>query len=234
MPQVLAGIIKTWSDAPEMRGALARDEHATRDRLKRSLRAFCDGWYQDKEDKIIFDKSRGWASNTMALRSIYPKSKVIILVRDLRDIFSSVEKHHQKEPLLDQGMDNINKTIWKRADGMFSPEGMIGGPIEGVMDVIRRKLDTLTVKYEQLVERPKSVMTEVYEYLEEDPFEHDFDKVENQAEDLDALHLNKYPHEGTGKVTPSKPDGWKDVYTQDLAAKIMGRFTTYNMAFDYK
>lgn len=236
LPQILGGIIKIWSDSPETRGALARDQQATRDRLRRSLRGFCDSWHQDKldEDKVVFDKSRGWANHIMALRSIYPKSKAIILVRDLRDVFSSVEKQHQKEPLLDQGESGIDKTIWRRADTMFAPEGMIGGPVEGVLDVIRRKLDTLTVKYERLVERPKAVMVEVYEHLEEEPFDHDFDKIENQAEDLDALYLNKYPHDGSGKMEPQKPDGWKDVYTQDLAATIMKRFPTYNMAFDYK
>jgi len=235
LPQLVGVLIKNWSDAPETRGALTRDESGTRGRLARSLKGLCEGWYHDQleEGKIIFDKARAWSYHLMALQRIFPESKVLVTVRDLREVFASVEKQHRKEPLLDLGGNAQEKTIWGRAEQMFRPDGLIGGPVEGVMDMSRRQLDTLIIKYERLVEQPKAVMKSVYEYLGEDAHEHDFENVESTAEDLDSLYLNKYPHNGSGKVEPAALDSWQGLFTPDLANQIMERFPSYNRVFGY-
>lgn len=235
LPQIVGGIIKTWSDAPETRGALVLNESGANTRMHLALKGLCDGWYakQIKKKKVIFDKSRSWAHQLMALRAIYPESKVLVMVRDLRDVFASVEKQHRRSPLLDQGGAPGERTVWGRADRMFRTDGMIGAPVEGVLDLMRRQLKTTVIRYETFVERPKAVMQKVYQYLEEDGFEHDFDDVQNTAEDLDALYLNKYPHKGDGKVQPGDPEPWQQMFTPDLAGQIMGRFSAYNKAFGY-
>jgi sulfotransferase len=219
----------------EMKGALVNDRGATEARMHRSLKSFCDSWHhRDDGREVIFDKSRGWAHNLLALRKIYPESKVILTVRDLRNVFSSIEKQHRKNPLLDSVQSSNEKTIYGRADNMFAPKGLIGGPIEGVKDVIRRKTPAMMIKYEQLVAFPAQVVQEIYQYLGEDPFEHDFKDVKSTATDVDGLYNHKFPHKGSGEVKPTDINEWTNYYTQELANIIMNRFPMYNNFFGYK
>lgn len=236
LPQLFSNLINTWSNSPEIKGDLSRDKEETEKRLASALKGLCDGWYKDKQvkEKVVFDKSRGWCHHLLALRKVYPESKAIIIVRDLREVFASIEKQHRKNATLDEAKDPTAKTIYGRADNMFSPNGLVGGPIEGIEDTIRRKLDCLYVKFENLAEHTKSIMGEIYKYLEVDPFDHDFDDVKSTATDPDGLYLYKYPHKGEGKVEPPPIDGWKEYVSDDIANLLMGKFQSYNKFFGYR
>ena len=230
LPQLWGNMISNWSNSVEIKGALSLDRSGTEDRLRRSLKAFCDSWhFRDDGRKIVFDKSRGWLHNILSLREVYPDSKIIITVRDLRSIFSSVEKQHRKTALLDDSRSSKEKTIYDRADKMFSDKGLIGGPLSGIEDVLRRRLDNIYwVKYEEFSKSPELIMHQLYLYLEETPFTHDFDNVINTATDPDAYYNFKFPHRGEGKVVPVAEDDWKDFIIPELASKIMNSHPYFN------
>jgi sulfotransferase len=236
LPTLVGQSVKTWSDSPEMKGELHRNAEATRVKLAKALRGFCEGWYHQQlaEGRTIFDKGRGWAANAMLLREVFPDSKIILCVRDLREVFASVERQHQKVPTLDGSENPLAKTVWERQHQLFSPGGLIGQQILSLLDIVRRRLDALHVRYEAFVEQPKKTMLQIYEYLGIDPFEeHDFDDVKNTAMDVDALYLNKFPHKGEGKVQPAT-GSWKDVFTADVAEAIMQRYPLFNDVFGYR
>lgn len=228
-----ANLISTWSTSAEVKGDLQQDRDETEQRLMRSLKVFCEAWHKDRKEKIIFDKSRPWMHHLLPLRQVFPESKVIVCVRDLRDVFASVEKQHLKNPILDDARNPQAKTLHGRADTMFSPDGFIGSPLNGLSDVIRRRQSVYWFKYETFVERPKATMKELYEYLEEKEFDHDFENIENTATDPDAFYLNKFPHEGNGRVEVQSPNGWKEFLSNDIAAAIMTKFPEYNQFFHY-
>ena len=233
LPQSVAGLSNLWSNSPEIKSDLARDKERTEKRLRQTLKAMCDIWYVDEKSKVVFDKSRGWAFNALLLKQIYPDAKIIAMVRDLRAVFGSVEKQHQRYPIFDEAPDPMGKTVFTRADQMFSPQGLIGGPINGVMDLVRRQPEGLIViQYETFVQNPQMIMDRLYTELGERPYEHDFDNVKNTATDLDSQYLHKYPHEGSGQVAP-RLDDWQDYVSPDLAQQIMGRYPGYNQAFGY-
>ena len=234
LPQYVGTCINIWSGSFEIKGDLARDREATEKRLQNALLGFCLSWHAEHSDKsAVFDKSRGWAHNLLALRQVFPESKVLVTVRDLRNVFASVEKQHRKFPLLDSANGSIEKTIYSRADNMFSPKGLIGGPIEGVQDIMRRKLDVLFIKFEQFCKFPEQVMREVYQYLGEEYYNHDYTNVVSTATELDALYNYKVPHEGSGEVKPTDPDEWTKFMSQELGDTIMNRFPLYNNFFGY-
>ena len=233
LPVICANLIRTWSESVEVKGELQRDKDGTEDQIVRSFRAFCEAWYSHKEEEVIFDKARAWMHHIPALRQSFPGSKIVVCIRDLRDVFASIEKQHLKSPLLDEAQNPQAKTIFGRADTMFAPQGLVGSPLDGLYDVIRRKQNVYWFKYETFVERPKATMKEMYEYLEEEEFEHDFENIENTATDPDAFFLNKYPHEGSGKVDVKKPNDWKQYLSDDIANSIMNKFSDYNKYFSY-
>ena len=230
LAQSVAGLSNLWSNSPEIKSDLAHDREATEARLSRAIKALCESWYET--DRTVFDKSRGWGFHYLALQQVFPDAKIIAMVRDLRSIFASVERQHLRNPILDPAALPMEKTAISRADQMFAPDGLIGGPVHGVLDLIARQpKGMIVIQYETFVRTPKMIMERLYAELGEEPFEHDFENVENTATDLDALYLNKFPHEGTGKVQPG--EDWKDHIPSGLAQQIMQRFPNYNQAFGY-
>jgi sulfotransferase len=232
LPSLCATLVHVWSNSPELKVALNQNSEKTEELLKNILKTVCEKWHRGKEDKIIFDKSRAWAHNLLLLKSIYPDAKIIVTVRDLREVFASVEKQHRRTGFLDEASGLAKKTIFGRADTLFSPDGLIGGPLAGIEDILNRKFDVHWVKYEEFAQSPRNTLAKIYAYLDVVPWEHDFDNVINVAEDPDWLYNGKFPHEGKGKV--SKPENqWHKYMSDSIADLIVTKFSKYQKQFNY-
>lgn len=232
LPLFLSRITHSWTGSIDVKNELNRDREATEDKMVRTMRAYVEAWH--KSDKLVFDKSRGWSNNILMLNKLYPEAKAIVMVRDLRNVFASIEKQHQKFPLLDEAEDMQGKTLYTRADAMFGPEGIVGGPIVGIEDIIRRRhKNVLFVQYEDFTEDPDESLDEIYTFLEEDRYGHDLNDIENTAIDPDGFYLWKYPHEGSGKVEQQDRYEWKQHVSDDLAGLLMDRFEFFNKHFSY-
>jgi len=90
LPLFLSQITKAWTNSVDVKNELNIDRKKTEDKMERTMRAYIEAWH--KSDKLVFDKSRGWSNNILMLHKLYPKAKVIVMIRDLRDVFASVEK----------------------------------------------------------------------------------------------------------------------------------------------
>lgn len=235
LPQLCSTLIRAWSSSPDFRGHLQNEEMEVR--LRASMQAFCGAWH-GAGDKTVFDKSRGWTYNLLALWSIFPDAKVIITVRDLRNVYASVEKQHRKNGLLDEAANPVGKTLFSRADMMFGPNNLIGGPLGGIQDVLQRGFTSqhadprvLIVRYEDLTASPKNELSKIYQYLDESEFQHDFKDVKNTATDPDHLYLFKYPHKGEGKISKGDPNEWQKFMSPDLGMMIWNRFPWFYHTF---
>ena len=235
LPAFLNTLVHTWSNSVEVKGLLDKQPEETEERLKATAKGLIDNWYASfRNEDVIFDKSRAWSASSLLLKKVYPEAKIIVCVRNLVNVFASVEKQHRRNPLLDDATSPIEKTVYSRADGMFSPDGLIGAPIIGIEDLIRRAPDgVIYVQYESFSREPAMIMERLYTELEEEVYDHDFDNVKNVAEDPDGFYLHKYPHKGEGKISPCNLEEWKDYISVDLAMTIKNRFPDYNNFFGY-
>ena len=231
LPGIIQTMIQMWSQNPDIRGGLNRDLEGTTDRIDRCAKAICEAWHNEPE-KVVFNKSRGWAHNLLALRRIYPNSKVLVTIRDPREVFASFERQHQKNPLFDLAGNSFQKMLATRAQNMFSAQGMIGSTLLGVQDILDRKQDVYFIKYEDFVRHPAQMMERIYCYLDQPAFEHDFENVVNTATDPDYLYLNKYPHDGSGKVEP-RPPSWPKVMDEPIAQSIVRGYLWFFEHFKY-
>lgn len=235
LPGLIGSIVQVVSTSDEIKAALANDAEGTTVRLQRMVESVISNWYGNVEADVIFDKSRGWSFNSLLLDVLYPDTKLIACVRDLRNVFGSVEKQHRKTAIFDQAMSPNQKTIFNRADVMLGPEGLIGQCVVGLEDLMARQpQSTFVLTFEAFTRDPKMKIQELYEFIEEPYFEHDFEAVENTSKEVDALFLNKFPHVGSGKVTATDRNEWKKYLTPDLAGKIHNRYPQYNQAFGYQ
>ena len=222
-----------FSNSPEVRSDLINNQKDTEERMVDVARSMMDAWYAGKP--TVFDKSRGWTTNALIFEQLYPEGKMIVCVRDPRNVFASIEKQHRRFPILDHTDNPLEKTLYARADQMFSPQGMIGFPIVGVEDLIRRRPKSLIlVQYERFVQNPKEEMERIYKELGEPYFDHHFTGIKNTATDVDALYNHKFPHKGEGDVVPSDPEEWKKYLSEDLARVIIERYPHFNNTFGYE
>lgn len=199
LPRLLNGLSEWFSEQPEVKSDLHADPGELQRRLRTVMQATCGAWYAGRGGDVVFDKSREWTLHHELLWTLFPAAKLIVTVRDLKEVYASVLKQHSRNPLL----RTVPGTALGRSERLFSPQGLIGGPLAGVMDLQRRRSPSAVfVQFEHLVQSPEEAMRALYEQLDEPYFVHDFERVENKATDLDALYLNKYPHEGAGKVSP--------------------------------
>lgn len=222
-----------YTNSGEMRARMRHDERQTNASIKASIRGMVEGWYWHYGNKVIFDKDRSWGMSSLLFSSLF-EGKLIFMVRDLRAVFGSIEKHHRRNPWIDFAENSGGKTVQGRLDQLCSANGLIWQVVEGVREALRLCADRcVVIDFNTLCRDPEDTMRKLYAQLGEPYYEeHQFDDVQQANIDDDVMYGMKYPHGGTGKVEP-REDDWPLYVPQDLAQTINQRFMLYQQAFGY-
>ena len=231
LPGALGKMSEFLTNSPEVTSDLLNIPEA-RERNMAVMRGIVESWHPD-DGRLTIDKSRGWGWSYLLLQRLYPDVRMVACVRDPKEVLASVEKRHREtaeygphEPLLE------------KASNLFSPQGIIGGPIAACEDLVRRRPFTQSgvplaffAPYEALVAAPGRLMAGIDKHLGLDPFEYDFDKVVSVATDADAIYRFKYPHDGSGKVEDRGPS--VDLVPDEIVTAIKQRWPLYHSTFGY-
>jgi sulfotransferase len=210
-----------YTESPEFK---AQDSEL----MKRGFINFCNkgmkGYFEAITDKkYVMDKSRGWGIHYDFLNEIYPNPKIIVMVRDLRDIFCSMEKNFRKSslqanPILSHA-EMRGTTTPKRID-IWAQSQPVGLAIERLQEVFRQGLDKnmLFVKFEDLCLYPETELNRIYQFLEVPYYVHDFDNIEQITVEDDEVygvfgdHTIKQklelPHSQAKKILGSDVTNW--------------------------
>ena len=131
------------------------------------------GYVKSLTHKPYFlDKGRDWIVDPQFVTSLFPKWKMICLVRDLRDVASSFEVLHRKKSYLDSDYGNgfnvgegINTE--DRASLVFQSKPMrnILSGIKEHITVPNTVKNILFVKYEDLCADPNTTLDKIYNLL---------------------------------------------------------------------
>jgi sulfotransferase len=180
-----------YSDSPEFK---AQDE----DIMKNAFMGFCrgglEGYFNNiTNKKYIVDKSRAWGVNYDFLNMFYENPKIVCMLRDPRDVFTSMEKQYRKHPHVNSGIV-INQelkgtTVEKRID-IWAAAPPVGISFDWIKDMISQKIHNkiLFIKYEDLTKNPQQEMDKVYDFFEVDRFQHDFTDVKQVTHEDDRIH----------------------------------------------
>ena len=188
--------------------------------------------------KYVVDKSRGWGIHYDFLNSVLgEKPKIICMVRDLRDVFASMENNFRKHP--DKAQPIVNwaemrgTSVPKRID-VWSQSPPIGLAIERLQEMIRLGIDKqiLFVKYEDLCLRPNAEMVRIYEYLGIDYFHHDFEHITQFTKEDDTVYgaFGDHTIRNDLKLLPSKA---KQLLGKDVCDWIYNNYKWFNDYFKY-
>ena len=184
--------------------------------MKNGFLNFCNyginGFFNGITDKpYVLDKSRGWGIHYDFLNSFYPNPKIICMVRDLRSIFSSMEKNFRKNQHKDSGMVDHSKmvgtTTEKRID-IWAQSQPVGLAIERLYQIHKEGIDKkmLFIKYEDFTMDPDSEMKKIYNYLKLPYFSHDFNNVKQITKEDDEVYGIYGDHNIKTKIEPTTSD----------------------------
>lgn len=192
-------------------------------------------FYRNKPN-ICFNTNRGWGAHTAMAKDLFPKSKMILCIRDIPWILDSFEVLNSKNPYTIKALFQHQDlpTVYHRVNSLMSLDGaggFVSGPIACTKQAMfSNEKDMLcVVHYNALAQQPKIVMQKIYEFLEEPWFEHDFDNVEDSYDEFDEQANIKGLHTVKKKVEfiQRKPIIPADLWQQNEIQSY------WNYDFDY-
>jgi sulfotransferase len=196
------------------------------------------GFYQGITDKpIVVDKSRGWGIHYDFLNTFVDKPKIIVMVRDLRSIYASMEKNYRKHPEKDLGVVNwstmTGTTVEKRVQ-QWASGPPVGMAIERLKSIIDNGTvnNMLLVRGEDLLTNPDQQLNRIYNYLEVEPFKHDFNNVEQLTQEDDAVYGIYGDHNIRKKLEYFDPK-FEEVLGKDVCNSIVQNYKWFYDYFNY-
>jgi len=205
----LLGMRHTISDDPFFLSQLDTSFDASYGHLTTAMRGFLRGWYQDCGKQAVVDKNRGWLKAMEMLLQLAPEAKLIVCVRELGQVYGSVEAQHQRTILLDFIDHLADYDRLGRADMLFAKDRAIGSPLSAlhaVLDLplaVQQKL--YVVRFEDLMARPEECMSHLYAWLGLAPFRIDPDNLRMGLRESDSHYRMKYPHRQFATIRAPQP-----------------------------
>jgi sulfotransferase len=208
--------------------------------MKRAFLGFCRGglrgYYEGVTDRpVVVDKSRGWLHQYEWIEMFHPNPKILVCIRDLRAILSSMEKLFRKNRHIKDPEDHpvrSNMTTVRNRVGHWLNNPPVGPALLRLIDAIERGVDKRLhfIKFEELTARPEPTMKRVYEYLEEPYFAHDFEHVEQATVEDDAQHGFYGDHTIRPNVQPVALD-YREVLGEQACTQIKQSYGLFYAKF---
>jgi sulfotransferase len=174
------------------------DFERTYSHLSAATLGFVRGWYAHCDKAVVIDKNRAWLRNFEYLLHIEPDARLLVCVRELGQIYGSVEAQHQRTILIDFPDHTANHDRYNRADALFAKDGVIGNPLralEAVQDLpvaVQQRIHLVT--FERLMRDPLATMDEVYKWIGVDAHRFDPERLTVRPHESDSHYRHKYPH----------------------------------------
>jgi sulfotransferase len=230
---IVQSMRKQWSDDPFLLAQLDDNFEGVHERLKRSTMAFMQAWSEEHPTPIVVDKNRGWLNGIEWLRELDPDFKLIITLRDLRDVYTSVEKRHRKTLFLDFPDHMEHNFVDVRANSLFNDGGIVGSILKGIQnigDVPNIAPHIYYWRFEDFVDNPQQITDHLFDFLGVEPHEIDFDNIVQSTQESDSYYRMKYLHKISDKV--SKPsDHTQAQISPRILKEIEGRFMWFFQQF---
>lgn len=154
------------------------------------LRGLFDSYYADRPQEVIFDTNRLWCAKLPALLDLFPDAKVIACVRNVAWVMDSIERLYRANPYENTrlfGSGGGRSTVYSRLEGLAHHDHLVGFAWSALREAYfgEQAGSMLVIDYELLTRAPRKVISLVYDFIGEAPFDHDFDNVQYEAVDFD-------------------------------------------------
>ena len=203
----------------------------------RVMRSVLDGYFDNgKKKEIVFDRSPAWlAALEMAEAILERNAKVIVPVRDLRDVLASYERLWRRNAgTWEMAQENQNYYKWQTVEGrcevLVGSNQPVGICYNRIQDAINRgfKDRMFFVDYDDLTRKPGETLESIYDFLEEGHYQHDFHNIKQATKEDDMILGIPGLHEIRPEIQASEPQWPK--YLGSVADKYAPMNTMWRAA----
>ena len=173
----------------------AGSEHAitvSTQQRKNLLRGLFDNFYAElpKSKQLVFDTNRSWTSNLPALTDLFPQSRVICCVRDVAWVLDSLERQFRGAKYDNTALFKTaaeRSSVFTRTEALMGRTRLVGSALCSLKEAMHSEQagSILIVDYDHLVHHPKEVLSQIYSFLGEPAFDHDFQNVGCEFKEFD-------------------------------------------------
>ncbi|MBU2987019.1 sulfotransferase [Saccharophagus degradans] len=154
--------------------------------------AVFNAYYQEQiasNKKVIFDTNRVWTARLHQLVELFDDFKVVCCVRDPAWIMDSFESIYRKNPFDYSRMysPQSRQTVYSRCEALASAGGSMGSAWTSLKEAFYGEYSSrlLLIDYDILTQSPKQALDLLYEFIDQQPYAHDFDNVEYDEGEFD-------------------------------------------------
>ena len=145
--------------------------------LDNVLNTVFDNYYKDWPQRIIVDRGPVTTPGNFNLMQKHfgNRFKVIVLVRDLIDVLASFVKWFENEPTAYP--NKLGKNIEKKLWSLMNKDGSIAKELIAIQNAFNYKELCHFIKYDDLVKNPQQTITNLYQFLDEPLYPHQFSNL---------------------------------------------------------
>lgn len=187
-------------------------------KIKTTIKNMIIGHYEEQilKGQIPIDKNRSWVIILDTLEEIFNcKIQIIYPIRHIGDCVISMEKVNRKSTLMGRvNGDHLNELTTKgRVENFLKKDGVFGQCLVQLRELsYKKQLDRLIfVPYNDLLTYPHDVLDHIYDQLELEKFQHDFNNIKQVINEHDMFH-GFAPHSlhkiKEGCLEKPKPRDW--------------------------
>lgn len=147
-------------------------------------------YYKDVEQEIVFDKHRYWNCYINKIEILFNiKPKIICTVRDIDEIYTS----------LTNLLPNLSNVL------MTENDRVLRLPYDYLYKAFKENRNNIhIVEYKDLVNDPKQVMKDIYKFLNQDYYKHDFNNIEHKYKENDLVDEHPLLHTIRSSISKSQ------------------------------
>ena len=177
-------------------------------------------FYSDVQQPVVFDKNRAWTARVPYIEGyIGEQAKILVPVRRIDEILTSIltmihrnpfQEGQQRVNFVDEQLiktdipiNDLNRCMYLLNDGGIVYESL-NAIMMGFQQNVRDKMHF--IDYNDLVDNPEKTLEDIYDFLGEDYYEHDFESISNihREDDLITYGLSDM-HQVRSKVKKTSP-----------------------------
>jgi len=196
-------------------------------RRQNTLRAILEHYHDDQPKPILVDKSRAWLAHLEMIDALIGPPKVIVTVRDIRDVLASFERLWRENGLRQTPQERDNyanfQTVEQRCKVWVAADQPLGIAYNRIKDALARGWGRQIhfVPFERLTADAAQTLCGIYSFLGETPFEHDFESVINPTIEDDRVYGIEGLHVIRPGVRPVAPQ-WPKYLGHEVAEAYRG------------
>ena len=206
------------------------------EQAKNIISSIIDQFYDDVEKPVVIDKNRAWPARVPYIRGyIGQQAKIICPVRDIDEILTSMIMMIRRNPykegqerinFIDEQLVKLNIPLSddNRCEFIAGPQGILGQSLDAIQKGFKQGFSDRIhfVEYKDLVNNPGETLKSLYEFLDEEYYEHTFDDLENQNQEQDLKTYGLADmHQVHSKLESTAPDP-SEILSKNILNKCKG------------